>query len=1387
MFSEAAGRTDGGFQGSCYAEIRSIGFFAPEAAISDCQIALPRGQSMPDKKEFGVFLSHNSADMAEVVKLATKLKELGLNPWFDAWHLVAGEPWLPAIERALANSDSCAVAVGANGFGKVHEEEMWVALQRAMESKLTDRRYRVIPVLLPNGTRGDRAKLPAFLSARTWIEFYRSIDDPAALDKLARAIRGETAGAATAQPRGECPYRGLAYFDVQHAGLFFGREVLTDWLLSRLRGTASTDGPTRFLAIVGASGSGKSSLVRAGVLAKLKAGELPGSQNWPQIICRPENRPLESLATALAGLEGDKLGPIAKSELIADLTKSLLESSDKVHLVAQAALPANDPDWRMVVFVDQFEELFTLNVVEATDRQHVATSATLSADRVAFVRNLLQAATIAGGRTIVILTMRADFYGKCATLPELATAVSAHQELVGPMCEDELRRAIQTPAQLGGKDIDSGLVELLTKEVTDMPGALPLLQYALAELWEKSRELAVGELTTDVYRELGGWEGALSRRADAVLAEFKNTPQKKLVRELFLRLVQPGEGTEDTKRLVRWQELRQGHAAETAALEQTVRKLADNRLIITSGESTAGEELPADATVEVVHEALIRGWSELRKWLDADRAGLRMHRQLTEAANDWAKSHTEPALRDPSRLYTGRRLADAKEWADKNDSMLNDVERAFLVASKSGVTQRRNNIIATAMVVVALSVGWTLFEINRQNSWTAVQLVEQLAEEQPDDVDDLITEKIDKYRRWADPLLRNRFNSSTVEAEMKLRAAIALLPVDDAPFEYLREQLLRVAPTWFPVVRDALKKQKKHSEAIVGRLWDEAVKMPLTRESFQAACALATFAPEDTRWSEINFPVADHLMTLEASELVAWRTALSPARKQLLKPLEAIYRKTGAREQAHIYAAETLAEYAAEDPDTLFDLLADAEQSQFPTIYGKAAAAKHRQRVVKLCQLELAEQASEDASEEAKDALGRRQANAGVALLKLGAAEHVWKLLKHSRDPRARSYFIHGLSPLGGDPQTIIRRFDEEPDVSVRSALLLALGEFSELQVPPVVLGPLIDKLLTNYEKEPDPGLHAAVEWLLRHWGRADEIQASIDKLRVGEPEIRARQATDERQWYVNSQGQTFVILDAGTFDMGAPDSDRDRQPDEVQHPRRIDRRIAIAATEVTKQQYRRFLDAEKDVRKFKLLDQYSPTDDSPQIGVNWYDAARYCNWLSKVEFIREDQWCYLPNENNEYAEGMRPAPNFLERTGYRLPTEAEWEFACRADTVTSRYYGANVMLLAKYAWFLENSAETRARPVGLLKPNDFGLFDMLGNAHEWCHDVYREYPTVTDSNDTVNDDGDQEAVEEKNSRVLRGATFYRQSSYARSSYRSYDRPDLTNRGFGIRPARTYR
>lgn len=643
--------------------------------------------------KYDVFLSHHSDDKPDVERLAAVLERHGIAPWLDKWNLVAGDPWQPELENALLDSRCCAVFVGTRGLGPWQNQEMRLAVQRQVESRQTHQPFRVIPVLLPGATRGDRAKLPPFLTANTWVEFtpgLRIEQDEQNLAKLIGGIQGKPIRPCRAGEPDlhDGPYRGLRFFDVEHAGLFFGRDDVVDWLLSGLRGTQSKDGPTRFLAILGASGSGKSSVARAGLMHALRQGALPGSAGWPQAICRPGNRPLESLVAALAKIDGFHLGVGTYADLFSQSIGAMRNRPDTLHLTVCGGLRAMPSAERLVLLVDQFEELFTLAPKPDDGTATTGPSPEFrqqQADRRAFIDNLLYAATVEDGPVVVILTMRADFCGKCAEYPSLANAVASHQSLVGPMTDTQLREAILRPADLIKAQFDPGLADLLVREVHDEPGALPLLQFALRELWK--RQHVAGDdhrFTVDAYQEIGGLRGALERHANGVLQKLGGDTEQELCRRILLRLVQPGEGTADTKRRVPWSEILPD-AAEGGPVEKIIQRLADERLIVTEGEF-----------VEIAHEALIRDWKEFAKWIDADRAGLRIQRRLTEVADEWARSHADASQRDAGLLYHGTPLAVAREWAEKNPRELNPLERDFLDASTRSEDDRQQRELDNA-------------------------------------------------------------------------------------------------------------------------------------------------------------------------------------------------------------------------------------------------------------------------------------------------------------------------------------------------------------------------------------------------------------------------------------------------------------------------------------------------------------------------------------------------------------------------------------------------------------------------------------------------------------------------------------------------------------------
>ncbi len=393
--------------------------------------------------------------------------------------------------------------------------------------------------------------------------------------------------------------------------------------------------------------------------------------------------------------------------------------------------------------------------------------------------------------------------------------------------------------------------------------------------------------------------------------------------------------------------------------------------------------------------------------------------------------------------------------------------------------------------------------------------------------------------------------------------------------------------------------------------------------------------------------------------------------------------------------------------------------------------------------------------------------------------------LRHQPDPRLRSYLIHRLAPLGADPSTLIQRLEAEPDVSIRRALLLSLGELGPDQLAQTERDQLLPRIWRLYREEADAGLHGAAEWLLRQWHQDAELKQLNDKWAKDRSrrEPARKPEPGQGRWYVNGQGQTMVAIQGPLeFAMGSPPMEVGREGGvegrvETLHRRQIGYSFAIAAKEVTLEQFLRFRP------KHPYHTQYSPTGDCPANNMTWYDAAAYCNWLSKQEGLPEEQWCYQPNSRGDYAEGMRLKANYLELHGYRLPTEAEWECAARAGAVTSRYYGETEDLLGKHAWYWRNCQDRPMLPVGSLKPNDLGLFDLLGNASEWCQEGFADY--VPRSGDKAGEDPEGiGGVKDSRNRVVRGGAFANLAMAVRSAYRIRIRPTSPNCNLGFRPVR---
>ncbi len=435
------------------------------------------------------------------------------------------------------------------------------------------------------------------------------------------------------------PFKGLRAFSEADADNFFGRETLVQQLLARLGEGGDL---SRFLAVIGPSGSGKSSVVRAGLIPALRRGGLPSSENWFIVDMLPGRHPFEELEASLLRVAVNP--PDHLLSQMKDGSRGLLRA---VHRV----LP-KDPSVELVLVIDQFEEVFTL--IEDEN------------ERALLLENLGAAVLDERSRLHVIITLRADFTDKPLRYVDFGELMNRRFEFVLPLTPDELERAVLSPAQRVGLKLEKGLVSTIIHEVGDQPGALPLLQYALSELFDRRNGHV---LTNKAYHEIGGVLGALGRSAETIYTELDEATQS-AARQLFLRLVTLGEGTEDTRRRVLREEL-EGLTMVSGQWSTVIDIFGKARLL-----SFDRDPIKRGATVEVAHEALLREWSRLREWLTESRSDVRTQRQLAMAANEW-----NSAGQDISFLLSGARLEQFEGWAENTTVALTQAEHAFLSAS----------------------------------------------------------------------------------------------------------------------------------------------------------------------------------------------------------------------------------------------------------------------------------------------------------------------------------------------------------------------------------------------------------------------------------------------------------------------------------------------------------------------------------------------------------------------------------------------------------------------------------------------------------------------------------------------------------------------------------
>jgi formylglycine-generating enzyme required for sulfatase activity len=771
--------------------------------------------------------------------------------------------------------------------------------------------------------------------------------------------------------------------------------------------------------------------------------------------------------------------------------------------------------------------------------------------------------------------------------------------------------------------------------------------------------------------------------------------------------------------------------------------------------------------------------------------GLAAALHVVKAVQDWPLLEIEPA-HYLSMAALGAIAALMSLWGCC--LLWRGKRRGLIMASFSALS---------AFIVVVAS----LVACERQNTAYAEILADRLLAAPLQDLRPIVAE-MGRYRRWVDPKLREVLaQGRESNPDRCLRAAVGLLPVDPSPGEAIFQAMLAAPPDEARVLIGVLDGQKTRWVEPLWRIIDDDRAPAATR--LRAAMALAAFAPpaaenQDPWDAQAPFIVDQCLAQtrLDPSWYLPLMAALEPARSVLVAPFARVFRGGERDATDRELSASILARYLTDDGASLAELLAQAELKQFETLFaalernGGAAARETLQRI-------LHEGPHLELTSIDRVSLGRRRAAAAAALFRLGNRDAVDDVLRTDEDPETRTQFVHRSRELGLSPAALLdclKRAESLRHVNVGEtrraddgalyAVLLALGEFRLTDLPESERDSIVEQLAAWHAGDPIAAVHGAAGWLLRRWqldGRANDVDRTpLDY-------------SPDREWFTLEfkhvaegllgpiAGEqvfhiTFIVFTPGEYVIGSPPGETDRRDDETRHSVKLTRPFAVSDREITWKQY----NAIDNARRHDALEEQvgrTLAIEEPVFGVNWYEAVSYCRWLTEIAAMREDDQAYAapwslvpsvfaPDPDPEVGGAPRNWPLDLDKPGFRLPTEAEWEVACRWQTTTAYSFGNDSKRLTNYGWHSDNSQQ-RLHPPGTLRPNAGGLFDMHGNLYEWCHDWHGDY-----KRDVVDPLGTATGAY----RVARGGSSTSAAAGCRSANRAPIEPSqrLQNLGFRV-------
>ena len=901
--------------------------------------------------------------------------------------------------------------------------------------------------------------------------------------------------------------------------------------------------------IFGPSGCGKSSLVKAGLLPRLSK---------PIISIYIEATGEETEARLLRGLR--KHNPDLPADL--DLRSALVAAREKTR----------EGSNKILLVIDQFEQWYHAKGAEPGTELAKALS------------------ECDGGRVQAIILVRDDF---SMALHRFMAVIGVRQNQDQNFAVVDLFDLQHARKVLIAFGRGYGMLPDDPKEMTGAQN--DFLDRTIKGLSQEGRVVSVrlalfAEMlkgkpwTPETLKQVGGAAGVGVTFLEETFSARTAPPSYRIhqkAAQAVLRALLPETGSNIKGNMRSYGELLEvsGYGSRPNEFDELLRIL-NSELRLISPIEPEGSESDGQTKMQVgekffllTHDYLV---PSIREW-------------LTRKQKETQRGRAELLLVDRSSLWNAkpkpenRYLPSLLEWA--NISLLTRkkdwTEPQHKMMRKAGWVHGSRTLAALILLGLLTWGG-----IEGYGTMRASSLVESLRTASTTDVPALVRQ-LDGYRRWANPRLKTLVENANENSREKLHASLALLPADAAQVNPLYDWMVETeVPEVATVISQSL---EPHSKSLKEDLWTAVEQArPGDKRIRPAASALARYEPENDRWVKVSDKVAQALVSVNSVHLGPWMDALRPVKVKLKPPLATIFRDKKLSESERTQVTNILADYASDDPDLLADLLLDSEEKPFAVLFDKLKARQKRAVPVLVEKLDKAKKASSEAKDDEKDQLAQRQARAAVALVRLGQGEKVWNLLRHSPDPSVRSYIVNWLKPLGAGPEALITKLEGiahdpvsipkdgksrmdailfHPETSERRALILALGKYNADDLSPTEREPLMAQLLEAYRTDPDAGVHGAAESTLRQWKQQEKLQAA-------NAELMKQKDRGERRWYVNSEGQTFVVIEGPVeFSMGSPPTETERTAgNEDPRRMRIPRRFAIAAKEVTVEQFQRFL-----------------------------------------------------------------------------------------------------------------------------------------------------------------------------------------------------------------------